>query len=130
MSPLSCDADSALADLVADLTARLESGGALDPSAVAAEYPDYAVELRRLLPALEALAASSGDSNPGSPGPRPSRSTKSECARLASAVQDSDFGFRASDSPCDGRGRLGDFRILRELGRGGMGIVYEAEQIS
>ena len=32
--------------------------------------------------------------------------------------------------PASGPTQLGDFRIVRELGRGGMGVVYEAEQIS
>src|SRR5262249_28329421 len=35
-----------------------------------------------------------------------------------------------ADSELPPLGNLGDFRLIREIGRGGMGIVYEAEQIS
>ena len=54
-------------------------------------------------------------------------------AAVADCLRGFDFLWRAAprvthhDTP---GGRLGDFRLVREIGRGGMGVVYEAEQVS
>src|ERR1700675_1921568 len=37
---------------------------------------------------------------------------------------------QAAEPAFPGLQQLGDFRIIREVGKGGMGIVYEAEQVS
>ncbi len=45
--------------------------------------------------------------------------------------EDDRSGHSPAVSPLNSElGRLGDFQLLREVGRGGMGIVYEAEQLS
>jgi hypothetical protein len=99
--------DAVLALLVEELTDRLQAGEAVDLEAYIGRHPERADQLRRLLPALEMLAVAGSSAH----GREPSREPAAEGPGLV-------------------RGVLGDFLILREVGRGGMGVVYEAEQVS
>jgi serine/threonine protein kinase/Tfp pilus assembly protein PilF len=98
---------SVLAELVDRLTGQVQAGEAIDWEAVARQYPEHVEELRGLLPALGAIDELS----------RSRDEALSGVGRIRVPVE--------LES-----GVLGDFRIIREVGRGGMGVVYEAEQVS
>src|SRR5262245_60022261 len=102
VAALDRSADAALATLLEQMADELKATGAVDLATWQARYPDLASEIQRLAPTLEALVDFSSSDG------------------ADSAVDDDSFPDKL----------LGDFRIIRELGRGGMGIVYEAEQLS
>jgi hypothetical protein len=95
-----------LSELMDDYFTALEEGRPLSREQLIASHPDLAQPLDEYLDSLDFL-------------------------------QDAAAGFRArpesldaNDNSVAGRKEIGDFEIGREVGRGGMGVVYEARQLS
>src|SRR4051794_21290686 len=102
MPDSSADRDP-LERLAEDFVAGLRRGERPSISAYAAAHPDLAADIRELFPALidmEQLKPASGDHT---------------------------GDFVAPAEPSDPE-RVGEFRICRRVGHGGMGVVYEAVQ--
>ncbi|MEZ6116337.1 MAG: serine/threonine-protein kinase [Pirellulaceae bacterium] len=105
----STESECELALVLDHLNERIQAGDLTDLDAEIAKYPAFAQELRTLLPAMQLMcdwAVSVAASGTSAPTP--------------TLVPDTSL----SSTP------LGDFRIIREIGRGGMGVVYEAQQLS
>jgi serine/threonine-protein kinase len=102
--------DQRLAKVLDELTQRAARGETIDVEAVGRQHPDFADELRELWAAVMVadavgLHASTVDSSENSIGSKAS-------------VQ--------FDLPC----QFGDYELVEELGRGGMGVVFRARQLS
>ena len=95
--------ESLIAEIVEDFIQQLDRGEQPDIEVYAQRYPQIADVLRKVLSILQMMRTVNVGAGP--------------------TVDIASLGAVAGRS-------LGDFRLIREIGRGGMGVVYEAEQIS
>src|SRR5262249_5905185 len=97
--------DLCLAQVLDEYLAQMRAGSAPAPAELMAQHPELAGDLRECLACLDLIRQVGPTTRPGG------------------ALGESFDAGRGSTA-------LGEFRIVREIGKGGMGVVYEAEQLS
>ena len=103
--------DLKLAELLNDLTERAQRGETVELDGACRDNPDFASDLRELWGAVQiADAAGSWD----------------QATRGASKLDSAEIADAGLELPV----RWGDYELLEEIGRGGMGVVYRAQQHS